>query len=83
MSNPDLHRQISTLIASLAESQSPDRPTRDLLLKLQQQIAVLTESHEGSVTERLEELAVRFEADHPAAGNALREAIDALGKAGI
>ncbi len=32
---------------------------------------------------RLESLAVRFEALHPALAQALREAIDALGKAGI
>jgi Domain of unknown function (DUF4404) len=32
---------------------------------------------------RLESLAVRFEAGHPALAEALRELIDALGKAGI
>jgi len=36
-----------------------------------------------AVTERLEALAVRFENEHPAAGNALRQAIDALAKAGV
>ena len=34
-------------------------------------------------TPRLESLAVRFEAGHPALAEALRELIDALGKAGI
>lgn len=32
---------------------------------------------------RLEKLAVRFEASHPALAETLREVIDALGKAGI
>jgi hypothetical protein len=32
---------------------------------------------------RLESLAVRFEASHPALAETLREVIDALGKAGI
>lgn len=35
------------------------------------------------LTDRLEELAVRFEAEHPAVGNAVRQLIDALAKAGI
>jgi hypothetical protein len=34
-------------------------------------------------TPRLESLAVRFEAGHPALAETLRELIDALGKAGI
>ena len=37
------------------------------------------DSHES----RLEELAVRFEADHPTLAEALREITDALAKAGI
>jgi Domain of unknown function (DUF4404) len=34
-------------------------------------------------TPRLESLAVRFEASHPALAETLREVIDALGKAGL
>jgi predicted component of type VI protein secretion system len=37
----------------------------------------------GTHTPRLESLAVRFEAGHPALAEALRELIDALVKAGI
>jgi hypothetical protein len=83
MSTPELQRQIGALASSLAQTASVDKPTRELLVGLEQQIARLIEPHEGSVAERLEKLAVRFEADHPAAGTALRQAIDALGKAGI
>jgi hypothetical protein len=83
MSTPELQRQIGALSSSLAQIASVDKPTRELLLGLEHQIARLIDTHEGSVTERLERLAVRFEADHPAAGTALRQAIDALAKAGI
>jgi hypothetical protein len=34
-------------------------------------------------TPRLESLAVKFEASHPALAEALREVVDALGKAGL
>ena len=34
-------------------------------------------------THRLESLAVRFEASHPALAETLREVVDALGKAGL
>lgn len=37
----------------------------------------------GPATPRLESLAVRFEASHPALAETLREVIDALGKAGL
>ena len=37
----------------------------------------------GTHSPRLESLAVRFEAGHPALAEVLRELIDALGKAGI
>ncbi|HTX23483.1 MAG TPA: DUF4404 family protein [Steroidobacteraceae bacterium] len=37
----------------------------------------------GESLPRLEELAVRFETEHPALAQVLRQLIDALGKAGI
>ena len=37
----------------------------------------------GARAQRLESLAVRFEAGHPGLAQALRQLIDALGKAGI
>jgi hypothetical protein len=39
--------------------------------------------HAQSTASRLDALAVRFEADHPAAAAALRQLADQLGKAGI
>lgn len=84
MSDTDLHRQIIAMTDALSGVTAVDRSTRALLSELKTQVARLTDYHgDGSVTDRLEELAVRFENDHPAAGTALRQAIDALVKAGI
>ena len=38
---------------------------------------------DAPLTERLDGLAVQFEAEHPALSTALRRVVDALGKAGI
>ena len=83
MNNQPLKDQIRLLSSALSQSTAADAETRELLHGLQQQIARIAEHHESPMTDRLEELAVRFEADHPAVGTALRQAIDALSKAGI
>jgi hypothetical protein len=84
MSNQPLDQQIRALTTALSQTAAADPETRDLLQTLQREITRITEHHsEASVTQRLEEMAVRFEADHPAVGTALRRAIDALSKAGI
>lgn len=43
----------------------------------------IAQGHAQSTAGRLDALAVRFEADHPAAAAALRQLADQLGKAGI
>ncbi len=43
----------------------------------------IEQGHVQSTANRLDALAVRFEADHPAAAAALRQLADQLGKAGI
>jgi Domain of unknown function (DUF4404) len=73
--------QIRALSAALHRVQSADNETRIALAELQIELTRIAEH--SSVVERLEELAVRFEADHPAVGTALRQAVDALSKAGI
>jgi hemoglobin-like flavoprotein len=83
MSNQSLKDQIRILTNALNQATTADAETRELLRGLQQQISRIAEHHESPVTDRLEEMAVRFEADHPAVGTALRQAIDALSKAGI
>lgn len=84
----ELRERLATLHTELAKTRSVDPQLRELL------VAVLTDitrllgkpgagEHEHSVTERLDELAVQFEAEHPALGQAIRQVVDTLGKAGI
>jgi septal ring factor EnvC (AmiA/AmiB activator) len=79
--NSSLIQQIRSLATSLQAVQKADSETRHALAELQSELTRIAEH--TSMTERLEELAVRFEADHPAVGTALRQAVDALSKAGI
>ena len=84
---PELRTQLESLHASLVQAGSIDAESRALLIKLLPEITrLLGASGAAEVhpfTEPLEALAVRFEADHPALGNALRQVVDALAKAGI
>lgn len=62
--------------------------TRELLVMLLSDLTRLLgappiDDEEHPLTERLEEVAVRFEAEHPSVGHAVRQLIDALAKAGI
>jgi len=83
MNNQTLKDQIRVLTSALSQTTTIDSESRELLRDLQQQIIRIADHHESPITDRLEEMAVRFEADHPAVGTALRRAIDALSKAGI
>jgi hypothetical protein len=79
-----LQSPIQALRDALSRSQSIDEKTRDSLQALQHEIEAFLEAHDDrSVQQRLEKLAVRFENDHPAVGQALRQAMDALSKAGM
>jgi Domain of unknown function (DUF4404) len=82
-----LQAQLRSLHGELARTRSVDPETRELLIALLTDITRLlgkpgTETDQ-SVIERLDELAVQFEAEHPALGNAIRQVVDALSKAGI
>lgn len=86
--NNELQLQLETLHATLARTDTIDQTSRELLVGLLPHITRLlgrrdepTDVH--PLTEPLEKLAVQFEADHPALGNALRKVVDALAKAGI
>ena len=84
-----LKDQLAALHAELVRTRSVDDP------KLRQQLIVLlgditrllgkptTAGEHNSLIEQLDALAVRFEADHPALGTAIRQVVDALAKAGI
>jgi hypothetical protein len=85
----ELKDQLAALHAELARTRSVDNP------ELRQQLIVVlgditrllgkptTAGEHNSLIEQLDALAVRFDADHPALGNAIRQVVDALGKAGI
>ncbi len=79
-----LPTQVQALREALGQTQQPDSKTREALRSLHHDIEVFLEKHDDrTLAERLEKLAVRFETDHPAVGTALRQAIDALAKAGM
>lgn len=83
----DLRKQLETLHGELARTNSVDRDSRELLITLLNDITRLLEtrpaSSDASLADRLDELAVQFEAEHPALGTAIRRLVDTLGKAGI
>lgn len=70
------------------DSASLEPRTRELLIVLLNDLTRLLgapslDDEDRPLTERLEGLAVRFEAEHPAVGEAVRQLLDALAKAGI
>lgn len=79
-----LHQQLERL-----DARSLEPRTRELLMMLLNDLTRLlgapsaVDDDDQPLTDRLEELAVRFEAEHPAVGTAVRQLIDALAKAGI
>lgn len=87
----DLHKQLEALHQELSRTSSVDRESRELLATLLNDISRLLGSEpaehgghdERKFAERLDELAVRFEAEHPALGIAIRRVVDTLAKAGI
>lgn len=85
----DLHRQLEALHQELSRTRSVDAEARTLMIALVGDItrllgqSSLSASEHGTLTERLDELAVHFEAEHPAMGSAIRQIMDTLGKAGI
>lgn len=88
--NADLRKQLESLHSELNRAAPLDAESRALLVTLLGDITrLLSRSPQGNavaehgLTERLDELAVRFEAEHPALGTAIRQLVDTLGKAGI
>jgi hypothetical protein len=88
--NQDIQQHIASLHERLArlDRAAVDSRTRESLLLLLGDLTRLLgspslEDEDRPLTERLEILAVRFEAEHPSVGEAVRQLIDALAKAGI
>jgi hypothetical protein len=85
----DLKDQLASLHAELVRTPSVEDPElRQRLIELLGDITRLlgkpaTAGEHNSLIEQLDSLAVQFEAEHPALGNAIRQVVDALAKAGI
>lgn len=78
-----LHERLERLDRNAIDSQT--RASLILLLNDLTRLlgAASLDNEEHPLTTRLEQLAVNFEAEHPAVGTAVRQLIDALAKAGI
>jgi Domain of unknown function (DUF4404) len=85
----ELKNQLAALHAQLARTRSIDDPElRQRLFELLGDITRLlgkpvTAGEQSSLIGQLDSLAVQFEAEHPSLGNAIRQVVDALGKAGL
>ncbi len=85
----DLRQILQSLHAELASTQHVDPELRALLITALGDISKLLEqpgagaAADAPLADRLEGVAVRFEAEHPALGTAIRQVVDTLGKAGI
>ena len=80
-----LHTLLAKVHERLSEADALDTGARELLSQVMADIerALAQERAAQTHTPRLEALAVRFEADHPALAASLRRLIDLLGNAGI
>jgi hypothetical protein len=84
--NQDLQNLLAELHSRLGHANTLDDDSRKLLKTVSQDIekTLAGSGVPGTVHERrLEALAVKFETDHPALAEAVRDIIDGLGKAGI
>jgi hypothetical protein len=84
-----LHQRLEALHVELDGTSAVDASSRQALIALLGDITRLLDKSappgapEQPVAERLEALALGFEAKHPALGTTIRQVVDALGKAGI
>jgi hypothetical protein len=85
MTSPDLRALLAQLHERLGATRSLDAESRTMLATVARDIEQALHNDDASAVaaEPVEELAVRFEADHPSLAGVLRQIIDTLGKAGI
>jgi hypothetical protein len=86
MSQQDLRELLSQLHARLSDARALDAEDRKLLGTALGDISqALARDPPDAAPDKpgLERLAVKFEADHPALAESLRQLVDLLGKAGI
>lgn len=85
----ELRKQLESLHQELGRTNRIDGESRELLVTVLNDISRLIDpsqpdpTDERSLTERLDEVAVQFEAEHPTLGTAIRRVVDTLAKAGI
>ena len=83
MDTKSLRDHLTQLRAELSASGSIDPETRTLLGDIMRDVERLSESPGASPAARLEGVAVRFEADHPALAANIRRLVDLLGNVGV
>jgi hypothetical protein len=86
MSRQDLRELLTQLHARLKGAQSLDDEERTQLVTVLRDIEAVLGKNEATAERskpRLEALAVKFEADHPALADSIRQLADLLAKAGI
>lgn len=86
MSNDDLRQLLAQVHERLGNVSTLDAPAREQLITVMHDIErALGGDGAGAApdADRLESLAVQFQAKHPAISETLRQLVDALGKAGI
>jgi hypothetical protein len=77
MDPKDLREQLDKLHAEMSSAPAKDPAARQSL------DALLPGSADASLPDRLEQVAVRFEAEHPTLAASARRLIDLLGEVGI
>ncbi len=83
MDTKSLRDHLTQLRAELSASGTLDPETRTLLGDIMRDVERLDESPGTSPAARLEGIAVRFEADHPAIAANIRRLVDLLGNVGV
>lgn len=86
MAHENLRQLLAQLHARLTQTRTLDADARERLTTVMHDIEKALGRGGADATPHkphLESLAVRFEAEHPALADALRQLVDALGKAGI
>ena len=84
--NEDLHSLLKALHERLRQAKTVDPGSRALLATVATDIRGALETRDdppAAAQTRLRELAAKFEVEHPALAEAVRDVVDALGKAGI
>jgi hypothetical protein len=85
MDKDSLQRQLAELKAQIAAARSSGNsgPAPDAVAEIQRLIDASENTPHPSLPDRLEEIAVQFEAEHPTLAASARRLIDLLGEVGI